>query len=429
MKKIFNKTLILIIALILISTFLIYGEKWLAPADFIFSRYLFYLPIVLAGAFYGVGAGIFTSSLSAFSFAPIILIEIEKNGFSPKAIEYSLTVIIFFLVGMLSGLFYQKNNSVQKSYLSLYKIEKIFNHTNGIDEVLNEINQIFLSQTSFFINSQNDLFSILSKDKKGNIQEIKNVRLGADSLIFQLMAKKKDFISTNLLFDFRIQTHYPTSELDFHYLSIVPLIYLSNILGLIAVETNRKIAGEDLALLKTIAGNLALNFQNKKLYNFAVTDKLTRIFNRRYFDLYLRDQIQNRPEQNLSLLILDIDFFKRVNDEHGHPKGDEILIKTASLIQKISDPCLAFRIGGEEFAVILNNSAPDKALQIAESLRSICEKNLFYLMPDRKIVTLSIGIAAYPKDAKSAEEIFGKADAALYRAKERGRNRVEVFRN
>ena len=427
MPKTSNKILTLIILLVLISTFLIYGEKYLIPSGFIFSRYLFYLPIVLAGAFYGVGVGVFASSLAAFSFAPLILIEIEKNGISSKSVEYFLTLVIFFLVGIFSGLFFEKNNSVSKFYRSLYKIERIFNNTNGIDEVLNEINNIFLSESSFFINYYNGLFSVLSKGKKGNIQETKNVRLGDDSLIFQLLKNKKDFVSANLLFDPRIQIHSKNSELDFFYLSIVPIIYLNNTLGLIAIETNKKITKEDFNLLKTIADNLALNFQTKKLYNFAVTDKLTQIFNRRYFDIYLRDQIERNPEQNLSLLIIDIDFFKKVNDEHGHTKGDEVLIKTANIIKKFCQPYFAFRIGGEEFAVIINNSLREKVLSIAENIRSICEKNLYYLLPNKRIVTISIGIAVYPKDAKSTEELFGKADEALYRAKERGRNKVEIY--
>jgi len=426
MKRIFNRINVLIAFLITIGTFLIYGEKWLGQSSFIFSRYFFYLPIVLAGAYYGVGMGVFISSLSAFSFAPLLLLEIEKNGLDYKGIEYILTLFIFFLVGIISGLFCQKNNSVQRFYSSLYKIEKTFNNTTSIDEVLNEINGIFSAETSFFINSHDGLFSMLSKNKNGDIQETKNVRLGKDSLLFQLVINKKDFVSTNLLFDRRIQTNRDSSELAFSYLGIVPVIYLNNVLGLIAIETNKKVERENLNLLKTIASNLALNFQNKKLYNFAVTDKMTQIFNRRYFDIYLSNQIQNYPEQNLFLLIMDIDFFKKVNDSFGHPKGDEILIKTASLIKRFSEPYLAFRIGGEEFAVIINNSSLEKPLAIAESIRNICEKNLFYLMPDKRTVTISVGIASCPNDAKSAEELFEKADQALYRAKERGRNRVEL---
>jgi len=425
MRRSSNKVLVLIVVFILISTFLVYREKWLSSSDFIFSRYLFYLPIVLAGAFYGVGIGIFTSSLSAFSFAPIVLTEIEKNGLSPRTIEYFLTLVIFFMVGMISGLLYQKNNSAQKFYQSLYKIEKIFNNTTGIDEVLGELNNIFLAETSFFISFYNNLFSVLGKDRKGNVQETKNVRLEKDNFIFQLIVNKKSFVSSNLLFDQRIQAHYQNSELVFCYLSIVPIIYLGRVLGLIAIETNKKIIKEDLDLLKTIAGNLALNFQNKKLYNFAITDKMTQVFNRRYFDICLYNQTQHHSEQNLSLIIIDIDFFKKVNDRFGHPKGDEVLIKTAGIIKRFSDPYLAFRVGGEEFAVILNNSSSEKALQIAENIRSVCEKSLFYLMPDKKVVTISAGIASYPKDAISVEDLFRKADQALYRAKEKGRNKVE----
>ncbi|MES0489096.1 MAG: GGDEF domain-containing protein [Leptospirales bacterium] len=156
------------------------------------------------------------------------------------------------------------------------------------------------------------------------------------------------------------------------------------------------------------------------------TDFLTGIGNRRHFQLNLKRQIsvaqsQKRP---FSLMILDADHFKEVNDTYGHPAGDKILIDLVTLIKTIlrSEDGF-FRVGGEEFAVIFPETSIDEAQVIAEKVRSEVAGHIF---EHNITITISIGLAEYV-DGAQQEDLFQAADRALYQAKKSGRNRVELF--
>jgi diguanylate cyclase (GGDEF)-like protein len=125
-------------------------------------------------------------------------------------------------------------------------------------------------------------------------------------------------------------------------------------------------------------------------------------------------------------LLLDIDNFKEINDKYGHQKGDEILKKLAWIIKKATrDTDLVGRYGGEEFIIALNETPKSSAYEVAERIRQTIQKK--QLMGNLRELTVSIGISSYPQDSKWIEEIINKADDALYEAKDKGKNRVEVF--
>lgn len=161
----------------------------------------------------------------------------------------------------------------------------------------------------------------------------------------------------------------------------------------------------------------------------AMTDGLTGIPNRKFFDMSLRQSVMDSMESNkpMSLLMLDIDFFKKFNDDHGHQIGDEVLKLVARVLQtSIKGQDIAARYGGEEFSIILPNTTLTNAVQVGEHVRKS--------MADRKIVrrnsdvnfgniTLSIGAAQY-EIGEALSSVIERADAALYRAKDGGRNRV-----
>ncbi len=161
------------------------------------------------------------------------------------------------------------------------------------------------------------------------------------------------------------------------------------------------------------------------LGELASRDALTGVYNRHAlihnFQIYRQEQNQ----QPLALLILDIDFFKSVNDRFGHPIGDKVLVQTASLIDGLSGDNLVYRIGGEEFCVALPNTGIAKAKQKAEHLRSAIEAFEFN---DRNApIKLTASIGVYQCDRLiSLEDVLKKADKELYRAKQNGRNQVMV---
>ena len=172
-----------------------------------------------------------------------------------------------------------------------------------------------------------------------------------------------------------------------------------------------------------------LRTANLRLREMSHTDELTEVGNRRNFDMRLREEISrsNRFGHAFSLLMIDIDAFKRFNDEFGHPKGDEALRALGALMRSMSRegdvPC---RVGGEEFAFILPETAKSDATTFAERFRRGVETSI--LAPDASYpLTVSIGLAAFPDDGKSPEEILWASDEALYRSKRAGRNRVTPY--
>ncbi len=164
----------------------------------------------------------------------------------------------------------------------------------------------------------------------------------------------------------------------------------------------------------------------------AFTDGLTGLYNHRRFQERLDEEIKRaeRYGEPLSLILLDIDHFKKVNDTYGHPAGDAVLKKLAELIRKtVREIDFPARYGGEEFALIILKSKARDAEKIAERLRKTAEKTVIKTDNHEITVTLSLGIASYPEDAKTREELIEKADQALYKAKHSGRNRTILFKN
>ncbi len=200
--------------------------------------------------------------------------------------------------------------------------------------------------------------------------------------------------------------------------------------------TSRKRADytvDDRVFLTTVIGHAAMALQHATAYEsvdaLSRFDPLTALSNRREFDRALPQELSRagRGGQPVTLLMVDIDHFKRINDERGHRVGDQVLQELGRLLQlaprRIEDG--AFRIGGEEFAVLLTETDKDTAVPIADSLRSIIERTKFF--PDDSRLTISVGVSSFPTDGADPAALVEAADRALYRAKAAGRNRVHAF--
>jgi diguanylate cyclase (GGDEF)-like protein len=159
------------------------------------------------------------------------------------------------------------------------------------------------------------------------------------------------------------------------------------------------------------------------------TDRLTGLFNYDFLQAQVRYEIDRvrRYGGSCSILVLDLDHFKRFNDTHGHQAGNLLLRAMADTVRHIKrDSDFAARFGGEEFVVLVPGEAAD-AVRLAERLRiAVSELTLPQLGPDGR-VTVSIGVASFPEQATSAAELFERADQALYVAKDAGRNRTVVY--
>lgn len=184
--------------------------------------------------------------------------------------------------------------------------------------------------------------------------------------------------------------------------------------------------GSTTILKFTYADRLEEDFQ-QKMYEAALHDGLTRAYTKRYFLDRLPTEVAyaRRHATPLSLLMIDVDHFKTVNDTHGHPAGDYVLVLLAQLISTaLRTEDLFARYGGEEFLVLCRGVALDNAALLAERLRGRIEGAAFEYQEKRIPVTISIGVASYIEQADAGTKLIAGADAALYEAKRAGRNRV-----
>ena len=170
-----------------------------------------------------------------------------------------------------------------------------------------------------------------------------------------------------------------------------------------------------------------INFMYSQTKHMSLTDRLTGLYNRRHFECNLEREFMRakRYENDLSVAMIDIDFFKKVNDTYGHSCGDYVLKETAFFINEaFRKTDMVFRYGGEEFVVILTETNSQNALIPLERLRKLIENNTFrYNHQDLKI-TVSIGVTSDLHSVNTPWEMFDIADRALYNAKEGGRNRI-----
>jgi diguanylate cyclase (GGDEF)-like protein len=187
--------------------------------------------------------------------------------------------------------------------------------------------------------------------------------------------------------------------------------------------------GRTTILKFTYHDNFDDSFQ-RQMYDSALRDGLTKAFNKRYFDDRLNSEFRfaERHQVPLNLLLLDLDHFKRVNDEHGHIAGDHVLRSFAAAVQdSVRNEDVFARYGGEEFAVITRAISREDARKFGERLRALVEKLEVVHEGTTIPITVSIGIAGLPENqAESPTDLIAAADRALYHAKAEGRNRVAL---
>jgi two-component system, cell cycle response regulator len=215
---------------------------------------------------------------------------------------------------------------------------------------------------------------------------------------------------------------------DAHNLAIVPLV-ADAVVGVLVVETpdsGARIERRVIATTERFAGHAAMAMRNanllERMQQMAVTDGLTELANRRSFDRSLDRELTraNRTDGRLSVVLLDIDHFKNLNDTHGHVVGDAVLRQVAAALRECGrEYDTVARYGGEEFAAVLPGCSSALALQVAERLRRAVEE-----AGTDVPVTASAGVATYPYDGVDAGSLLQAADEALYASKRSGRNTV-----
>ncbi len=170
---------------------------------------------------------------------------------------------------------------------------------------------------------------------------------------------------------------------------------------------------------------------NEKLKQLAVTDGLTGLYNHRFFQEKFEQEVARAERFGIpvSLCVIDVDHFKVYNDTHGHPRGDEVLKRVAFLlVENVREVDTVARYGGEEFVIVLPQTPKEHGAQVAEKIRGFIEKAEFPGEESQPLgrLTVSVGIGCFPQDGRTSRDVLARADAALFRAKGAGRNRVEL---
>jgi diguanylate cyclase (GGDEF)-like protein len=217
----------------------------------------------------------------------------------------------------------------------------------------------------------------------------------------------------------------------------IPILAQGEALGILhfqATDQAPALGDAELSLKTTFAAQVGLSVANIRLREAlrtqSIKDPLTGLYNRRYLTEILDREIRRavRSEQSLGILMLDLDHFKTFNDTYGHDAGDAVLRETASFLSKsIRVEDIVCRFGGEEFVVILPTADLNAAHARAERIRSkLRELTVLHQGQSLGMITVSVGVAALPQHGTSPQKLLDAADAALYRAKREGRDRVVV---
>ena len=234
---------------------------------------------------------------------------------------------------------------------------------------------------------------------------------------------------------------FPQSPCRPRSVALLPLVRYGKLFGSLNIGSRgaeRFVKGTRTDFFEHFAAIVAICIENavnvQRLKRQGITDTLTAVNNRRFFEQRLQEEIEvsRRSQMPLSCMMLDVDYFKKVNDSYGHQTGDQVLREVASLIRaQLRGSDVLSRYGGEEFVALLSNTDCDTAQDIAERVRRGIEAHVFSLPgSDKFSVTISIGVATFSATGESdgtsadGETLVGRADRCLYAAKEAGRNTV-----
>ena len=213
-------------------------------------------------------------------------------------------------------------------------------------------------------------------------------------------------------------------------LMLLPVIYKENLRAICYLENSLStgiFTKEIVENMKIVAGQMAISMENATLYKIATTDDLTGLYTRKHFDYLFQEELRLAVESgsNVGVVFIDIDKFKRINDTYGHMVGDKVLIELSAFLKgscRTTD--VIGRFGGEEIILLLRGNSLADSYKFAERLRRKLETFPIDTGSETLNITASFGVSSYPENGETMTELINKADTALYRSKNEGRNRV-----
>lgn len=338
----------------------------------------------------------------------------------------------------IDRIFYKENLNHQKIFRDFSQvINNILNLDELTNSLLNAIGRGLQPQNiSLYLRQKNDKYnlyrtSIEEKFSKENVYS-------KDHPIIQWFLQGKMMLTIEEIERLPVFTGLWSEEKKQLYLLgteiIVPIKIREQLIGILILSEKRGgevYSQEEMDLLMTLVNNAAIVIENAKLYEEAkyqaITDGLTKLYNHRYFHEVLGQIIQEKRYEVFSVAMIDVDLFKLYNDLYGHSAGDKALAKIAKVIKKATgkDDFIA-RYGGEEFAIIFPHIEGNESFKAIEAIRKAVESS-FLSNESNEFITISTGVANYPYDGRTAEDILECADSAMYVAKRSGRNQSILF--
>jgi len=323
-------------------------------------------------------------------------------------------------------------------YNSLKDIVSVLNSTLSLDDVVKKIMDnafdivgksdsglLFLVDTAkqelHLALSRSRTFPERIKTKKGDM---------LDEWVFK---HRQALLVEDIKKDFRFsEDELSGYERPIRSLISCPLMEGHKVIGILRLENQRpyNYTSEDLRLLDIICDIGAVSLQNASLYkqtlDLAIRDGLTGLYLRRYFLDRLKEELSYclRNNSKCAFLMIDVDNFKNYNDEYGHTAGDMVLKLISKVLLDFVDSGIACRYGGEEFSILLPGASKKEAQRIAESIRKAVKKEDIELRRIKTHISVSVGVASFPEDARVQDELIMKADERLYKAKREGKDRI-----
>ncbi len=321
----------------------------------------------------------------------------------------------------------------QSELSTLYKVSSAISQTIDMDKLFQVILDTLTDIQVLNVQHNGGIFIIEDDRMKlaahlGHSKKFlglhKNMRIG-DCLCGQAAQTGEIIISMDSCSDTRHTIQYPGMEPHGHI--IIPFRSGDRIIGVVFlyIHTSTVIEKPTINLLNAISNLLGVAVENARLYEetkkFSLHDHLTGLANRRYMDIVLKRTLaqSRRFKEQLSIIMLDIDYFKKYNDQYGHTAGDNLLVKIATItLKETREIDLVVRYGGEEFLILLPETDITAAHEVAERIRTAVEA--------KTSVTISLGISSFQRKVEDEKELIESADKALYQAKEKGRNCIVV---
>jgi len=306
---------------------------------------------------------------------------------------------------------------------------------NIIKNLISGLEKIIQSKVIFLKNIGTEFILFDNNNNTENHADSKTINI-KNTIIDMIIKEKKPYYISDIK---NLRTPIlPIKINNIKSAYIIPMFYERYLLGLL-IALSENINAFDIqqrSFLELFANQATTSLINSKFYSeiqqLAITDGLTGLYNHRHFQEQLSHEFKRyeRFKEPFSILLIDIDYFKKINDKYGHQAGDMILKDIAKIIKKtVRNIDISARYGGEEFVVILTSTSQKEACRIAERIRKNIQKYSFTFNNESIKVTVSIGVSTYPEIAKTKDELFTTADKALYKAKENGRNLVILWKN